>query len=275
MDSRTQLSEDAANVVENLACQIAERQGGRIVAPHLVPYLPMSLELIASCLDEMVDNTSVFSEDEDGKTVYEFSNYREKPAEEGALEPDVCVSCSGELLEGSAEVVCERCAGALRRELNRLAESMGWPAQAVYEHEIFYLAANHDVPHYAETLAGHSRYTLRSMRRKLARLTSDGYIRQDLDTEKGSISYTFPGLAYSRRRYRENMGIVRSYPASVMEEVELKLVRIFFTLALMLAGVLLLAFMHVPFPLLIGGYLVAGAIVSLGIWRHKSEPLEG
>jgi|APSaa5957512576_1039674.scaffolds.fasta_scaffold70412_1 hypothetical protein len=60
-----------------------------------------------------------------------------------------------------------------------------------------------------------------------------------------------------------------------MEEVEMKLVRIVFTLAVMLVGVLLLAFMHVPFPFLILGYLAAGAITSLAIWRHKSEPLEG
>jgi len=215
MDNRIGLSEDAANVIENLACQIAERQAGRVVASHLIPYLPMSLELITACLDDMVDSTSVFSQDEDGQTTYEFSNYLSRAPEGGGLEPDVCVSCSGELLDEASEVVCGRCAGTLRQELNRLAETMGWPAQAVYEHEILYLSANHDAPHYAETLAGHSRYTLRSMRRKLGILTTAGHIRQELDTEQGSISHVFPALSYSRKRYRGNMAIIRSYPASV------------------------------------------------------------
>ena len=67
------LNETAANIVENLAYQVAQRHGGTITVNHLVPYLPLSLSLIRSCLDNMVDGHSVIPNEQDGFPIYEFS----------------------------------------------------------------------------------------------------------------------------------------------------------------------------------------------------------
>jgi len=268
------LSEAAANIVENLACRIAQRQGGKIAPNHLMPYLPMSLELIKSCLDTMVDGTSVVAAEQDNIIEYEFASYRDAAGQSEILKVDSCVSCNTDITGVDKDVLCPTCAQTLRNELNLLAEKMGWPAQAVYEHEILYLAAGHQGPVHAEDLAGHSRYTLRSMRRKLDKISLDNYLRQELDRQAGMMTYYFPEIIYSKELYRKNMIIIRTYPASVTEEVEMKITRILFTLGWMFLGLLALALLHVPFPLLILLFLVSAPVVALIIWRHKSRAEE-
>ena len=67
------LNETAANIVENLAYQVAQGNGGTITVNHLAPYLPLSLSPIRSCLDNMVDGHSVMTNEQDGFPMYEFS----------------------------------------------------------------------------------------------------------------------------------------------------------------------------------------------------------
>ncbi len=274
MSSGTTLSEAAANIVENLACRIAERQGGKITANHLIPYLPMSLELIRSCLENMVDGSSVFAEKRDNLVEYEFAAYKDTAVQSGILTVSSCVSCDTDIAGAGRQALCSSCARTLQNELNLLAEKIGWPAQAVYEHEILYLASEHKGPLPAEGLAGHSRYTLRSMRRKLNKLSLDGYLRQELDQTAGMMTYYFPELNYPKESYRKNMAIIRAHPASVMEEVQIKLVRILFVLGLMFLGLLIMAFLHVPFPILILLFLISAPIVAFFMWRHRSRPEE-
>ena len=274
MKTKTELSEAAQNVVENLACRIAERVGGEIEPNHLIPYLPMSLGMIKNCLDGMVDGSSVVSEQEDGQARYTFTTLAGKEKADEALEVSSCIACDAALPKNASLVICSSCSGTLRKELNVLAEVTGWPAEAVYEHEITYVAAGMTPPFYAEALAGHSRYTLRSMKRKLEKMGLDGFIRQNLDSEKGGIVYTFPGIEYPEAWYRENMQVIRGYPVAVMEEVEMKVVRILTALGVLLLGVFGLAFMHVPMPLLLLGYLVVAPIVGLTMWRHRLAPEE-
>ena len=73
---------------------------------------------------------------------------------------------------------------------------------------------------------------------------------------------------------RRNMAVIQSHPASREEEIEIKVIRIFIALGLMLLAVLLLAFMHVPFPLLIVGFIIAAPVVSLFILGYRSPPPE-
>jgi hypothetical protein len=269
-----ELSESASNVVENLACRVAQKHGGRINPHHLFPYLPMSFGLIRSCLDDMVDGTSVLSDTRDNIVEYEFTAYRGAPVEKGLLDVSACVSCDKDLAGGGDAVLCGECADLLRKELNGLAEKTAWPAQAVYEHDIVYHAAGGTDPVPAEDLAGSTIYTLRNMRRKLHRLVLDHYARQELDENAGLMKYHFPDLEYPRDRYKKNMAVIRSYPASVMEEIQLKIVRILFTLGLMFLGMLALAFWGVPFPLLIVLFLIGGPVTAFLIWRHRTRPEE-
>ena len=272
MNAKTQLSETAVNVVENLASRVAERSGGRITANHLAPYLPMSLGLIKSCLDNMADGSAVLSEQIENGTEYEFTALRDTPVKPGPLAADTCISCAADLAGLSTRVICGNCMQSLKTELNTLAETTGWPAQAVYEHEILHIAANSDAPLHADLLATHSRYTLRNMRRKLDKMSLNGFVRQELDTDNGLIVYQFPAIQYSKEFYRANVSVIRSYPASVMEEVELKLVRILLALAAMVLVVFVLAFLHVPPLFLLLGFAVAAPVTSVMIWRHRDAP---
>lgn len=272
----TQLSDSAANTVENLAYRLAERQGGRIAPIHLLPYLPVSLGIIKDCLDKMVDGTAVLSHSSDHITEYQFASYVSSDAnpELGALRVSSCLSCDADIAYESGEVLCAYCTKILFGELGKLAEKTGWPAQAVYEHEILYIASTSAVPVHAEDLAGRSRYTLRNMRQKLDKMILSGFLREELDQKKRSVTYHFPNIEYPRSLYRRNMGIIRTYPASVMEEVQLKVTKIFLTFGSMFLGMVVLAFLRIPYPLLILLFFIAAPIVSLLIWRHRATPEE-
>ena len=272
MKAKAELSEAGQNVVENLACRIAERLGGVIEPNHLLPYLPMSLGMIKASLDGMVDGTSIVSEQEDGHTRYTFTTLAGRQEADKALAVSSCVACSADLPRNAQHVICSSCSGILHKELNGLAEVTGWPAEAVYEHEILHVAAGMPPPLFAEALAGHSRYTLRSMKRKLDKMSLEGFIRQNLDSEKGAVAYDFPSITYPAAWYDENMQLIRSYPVAVMEEVEERVVRILTALGLMLLAVFGLAFMHVPMPFLLLGYVIGAPLVSLVIWRRRLTP---
>jgi len=272
--TRSLLSESASNVVENLACRVAQRRGGRITPNDLLPYLPVSLGLVQSCLDDMVDGTSVVSEVQAGLLGYEFTAYKDSPADRGDLSVLSCVACDKDQAAPGGEVLCPACLALLRSELNTLAEKTGWPAQAVYEHEILYHAAQQTGPVPAETLAGVSPYTLRNMRRKLNKLTLAHFARQELDEAEGMMNYAFPPINYPKPLYGKNMAVIRAYPASVMEEVQVKVVKILLTLGLMVLAMLGLAFCGVPFPILVLLLFVAGPVTAFVIWRHRDRPGE-
>ena len=274
MKGNPQLSDRAGNVVENLACRIAERSGGRIAANHLLPYLPVSLAVVDACLADMVDGTSVLTEETDGVRWYEFPAYSSAPPHGGMLSVETCVACDTDVPRRTGRVVCPACTDVLRRELNTLADRTGWPAQAVYEHELLYLAADHAGPVRAEALAGRSRYTLRNMRGKLEAMALGKHVRQELDAGEGAITYHFPQIDYPRELYRRNIQVIREYPASMTEELQLKLVRIIIALAALMFGLFALAFFGVPFPILVASFFVGGVVLAAGIWMHRIEPAE-
>ena len=274
LDEPIRLSESASNVIENLACRVARKCAGVITPNHVIPYLPVSLGIVKACLDDMVDGTSVVSETRDNVVEYEFAAYRDVPAEGGVLVADACVACDKDQPAPGGELLCPSCSKCLRDELNTLAEKAGWPAQAVYEHEILYHAAQVRGPSHAESLAGASPYTLRNMRRKLDRLTLGHFARQELDANAGVMKYHFPAIEYPQSLYRKNMAIIRSYPASVMEEVQIKVTRILVSLGLMFLAMLVLAFWGIPFPMLMLLFVVAAPVTSLLVWRHRSRPAD-
>jgi len=269
-----QLSEHTSNVIENLACRGAQDRQGNITAHHVLPYLPASLGIVEHCLNETVDGSSITSGVEDGLTTYSFAAYKESPASEPAqlLSFASCVSCDADFPQPQDHPMCTACGDRFHKELYTLAEQMGWPAQAVYEHEILYNAATAGKPLHPAELAAKSRFTLRSMRRKLDHLAQNRFARKEENPADGIATYAFPSLAYPRERYQANMDVILTYPASVMEEVETKLCRILVTLGLMLLVMVGMAFCGIPFPLLILLFLVAAPITAIMIWRRKLAP---
>jgi hypothetical protein len=203
-------SEMVPRVVENLACHLAERHQGRITTNHLIPYLPLPLEWIRTCLDLMTDGHMVYAATSEQIRVYEFPAYRERPAKPGALSVPSCLSCHATFAPKRKRILCAACTATLRHELRRLAKRTNWVEQALQEHEILYLAGQHAGPLPANTLASRSRTTLRETRQTLDRLSLDGYLCQDVDAETGVITYLFPEVEYPRRCYRENQGIIQS-----------------------------------------------------------------
>jgi hypothetical protein len=266
--------EALSNLVENLACRVASERGGRVFPAQILPYAPVSLALVTQCLDEMADGAEVLHDDEDGMHCYLLTAYAEPAANGGPPGEPSCASCGVLVASEAPGALCADCGPRVGAELARLAETTGWPAQAVYEHEIMYLAANHSGPVRAEDLAGRSRHTLRSMRRKLRRLTVEGYIRQDLDEQSGLLTYRFPELTYERSHYGENMRRIRAYPASLQEEIELRVVRICLALGALLLAAFVLALMRVPLPLLAVAVLVAAPLVAIYIWTRRTAPPE-
>jgi hypothetical protein len=240
----------------------------------LLPYLPVSLGLVKECLEAMSDDAAVSSTIRDEITVYDFAAYADAEKTGGVLAVEGCVACDKAVTGAGGDTLCGTCRERVDRDLKKLAERTGWPAQAVYEHEILYHAAAGDGPVFAESLASASRYTLRRMQQKLERLTIEGYIRQEPDTSRGIMRYRFPELDYPGTLYRRNMESIRRHPASVMEEVQIKVVRILITLGFMFLAMLLLAFWGFPFPLLLLLLLVAGPAASLFIWFKRDKPEE-
>jgi hypothetical protein len=265
------LSEQAANMVENLAVRIAERQSGKIAANDLMPYLPVSLAVIQSCLDDMVDQSAVLSDATQHVTEYQFVAYAETPPKKGPLRLPTCVACDCDLPAKGA-TFCPACFKQLKAELTKLADANGWPAEAVYEHEILYLAASREGLVHAEELAGRSRLTLRNMRKKLDTMSAAGHLQKVFDEKTGTVAYSFPAVAYPKANFRDNMAVIRSYPASAMEEVQIRLAQILFALGFEVLLVFAAAFLlRFPFPILMILLLVAAPITAILIWRHRTH----
>jgi hypothetical protein len=268
------LSDRAENLVENVAFRLAQRRGGRLTPPELLPYLPMSLGMLRECLDAMVDGTSVRPQEVHGLPGYEFAAAREAPAAAGPLQVEACVGCGEEDCLPAEAIVCPECAELLRQELGRLAESTGWPALATYEHEIFYLAAQGENPHRAAELAGRSRLTLKRMRAKLKRLVVQGFLRQELSEEEANLLYFAPPLCYPPALYRRHQDFIRQHPASMAEDVEMRTIRIVLGLAVFLLLLFGLAFAGVPPVLLVLLFLVGAPLLGIYFWTRRERPPE-
>ncbi len=268
----TELSESVANTVENIACHVAQRKGGRVTPSTLLPYLPVSLGMVRECLEEMAaEGMSVAQSTENGIDVFEFPAYRDADGTETAAQVDACVGCRQTDRIERNELLCDRCREALDKEISRLAEKTAWPAEAVYEHELLHAASKFKDAVPPEKLAAVTRFTLRGIRPKLKQLALGHYASEEFDESAATLKYGFPGLDYPDERYADNMATIRSFPASVTEEVQLKVTRILLTLGCMFLGMLVLAFLRVPFPLLVLGFIVAAPITAISIWRRKEK----
>ncbi len=276
LDGKTmQLSEKLSNVIENLACRLAQANGGTITPHYILPYIPLSLGIVEECLNNMVDGSSITSSVEDNLTTFSFAAYKngENMPTPALLTFDRCVACDSDFPQSDSHAaICGKCFTSIQPELNKLAEQMAWPAQAVYEHEILYNASKEKIAMHPAQLAAVSRFTLRSITRKLNHLADNRFAIKEEQPANGISTYQFPPVSYPRDLYRTNMSVILTYPASIMEEVQLKITRIFMALGLMLAIMLGLAFWGFPFPMLVMLFFIAAPITAFSIWRRKSAP---
>jgi hypothetical protein len=114
------LNEAVANIVENLAYKVAQHQGGMITVNHLAPYLPLSLGLIRSCLDNMADGQTVIASEQGGFPIYEFTQAGEANERSHEDASQNCLSCTMNP-RSPGQQLCSECLETLERELTRLA----------------------------------------------------------------------------------------------------------------------------------------------------------
>ncbi len=254
-----------ANAVENVAFRLAESRNGIITPAELLPFLPVSLGMIIDILNEAAaESEAITAETVDGLRRYAFISTQPVNAN---LTDSRCVACDHD----SRDLLCEACTETLGTALKKEAETNGWPAQAVYEHEVAYLAARTASPVSAEKLASTSHFTLRRMRQKLELMQQVLAVRKERDPETGVLRYHFPSAPYPRESYLQNMNLIRSLPASITEDVEARVVHILTALGILFLILLGLAFCHFPFPLLFMAFLIASPILAVVLWKRRSK----
>jgi len=254
-----------SNAVENVAFRLAEKRNQTITPAEILPDLPVSLGMITDVLNSAAaESEAITAETTEGLRHYVF---RSAQPDASSLNASRCTTCDSD----SDNLLCTKCEGQLHEALRAEAETSGWPAQAVYEHEICYLAARAAAPVSAEKLASASRFTLRRMRKKLSQMQKGLSLRTERDPETGILSYVFQTAPYPRERYLKNMRFIRSLPASVTEDVETRTVHILIALGLLFLALLGLAFWGFPFPLLLMVFLVTAPVLSVVIWKRRSK----
>jgi hypothetical protein len=177
-----------------------------------MPYVPLYLEVLRACLDDMVDDESVLAVAGEVGAVYQFSAYRDLPVQPGALSLEACVACGTELLPQTPGVLCPECLAVLHKAGERAARLHGWAPQARLEHALLYAATQQGGgPVSVATLASRSHTRMRVARQALEKLALDGYIRQEADINTGAMVYTFPPIAYPRALYQANAALLKSW----------------------------------------------------------------
>lgn len=262
-------SDVISNAVENVAFRLSGERNGSITPAELLPYLPVSIAMICDILDDAAaESAGITAETIDGIRRYTFDKAVSSDASTPGLPGAQCIVCDQESRE-RGHVLCNGCKRELEQALTKEAASNAWPAQAVYEHEICYLAARMSSPVSAEQLAGASRLTLRRMRRKLEQLEATLAVRQERDETSGILSYAFPSAPYPRDNFLRNIRLIRTFPSSITEDVEARLVHIFTATGILFLALLALAFWGFPFPLLLMAFIFTAPVLGIIIWKRR------
>lgn len=255
-------------VTENLAQQLSAAQGGIVHAVQLMPYLPLSLELIEQTLDALTKSDRVEKRVIAGFSAYLFKESISKTPHRFA--PRVCVYSNEPLDDFEHSVISSDVKGTVEAELANLAASDTWPALAVWQHELLYLAANLPAPVSASSIAGHSRLSFKRVEERVKLLQSKNVIKLDPELN----AWELPPLNYPRKFYTYQDAFIRQFPGAIKEELEVRLVK---GLSCAL-GILLLCFVlavigRIPFPLIFSGGLIASALVFLKILKSSPKPI--
>ncbi|MFQ3271703.1 MAG: hypothetical protein ACI9A1_002030 [Lentimonas sp.] len=255
-------------VTENLAEQLSAAQGGLVQPAQLLPYLPISLRLIEATLDELSASDRVSKQSENGLITYLFKESIDQAPRKFA--PTHCIY-SNEALDGHEfTVITSEVKNQIEAELQQLATSDVWPAEAVWEHELIYLANNLADPVSASQIAGHSRLSFKKVEQRLTELKERGAIQfsPDLGT------WELPPMRYPRTPYKRNDAYIRQFPGALQEETEVRLLKgLSISLFILLLCFALAVTAKIAFPVVLFGGITAAAIVFYKIFRAPPKPL--
>jgi hypothetical protein len=162
----------------------------------------------------------------------------------------------------------------LFRELEASSEKSGWSPDAVFEHEMAFIAAKQDNPVHPASLAGQSPYRLKDVQTRLQQLSLAGFARESVDEKEGALVFSFPPLDYPRPYFDRNLEVLSKLPASVTEEMDAKISKIMMYLGVLILVLFVLAFVHVPFPILIAAFLIGAPVIALTVWKKKERVSE-
>lgn len=261
-------SEVISNAVENVAFRLSGERNRSITPAELLPILPVSIEMVTDILnDAAAESAGITAKTVDGIRHYTFDEAVSSDGRTPGLPGTQCICCDQQERE-SGNVFCTDCKTELEQALTKEAAANAWPAQAVYEHEICYLAARMSSPVSAEQLAGASRLTLRRMRKKLEQMQQALAVRQE-QSDNGVLSYAFPDAPYPRENFLRNIRLIRTFPSSVTEDVEARLVHIFTAIGILFIALLALAFWGFPFPFLMLIFIIAAPVIGIVIWKRR------
>ncbi len=255
-------------VTENLAEQIAATQAGRVHPVQLIPFLPMSLELIEKTLDGMLISDRIEKDRVDGLVCYTFLEYLDRPVT--TFKPRTGVYSDDPLEAAKFSAVSAEVQQRIEGELGALAAADPWPADAIWEHELIFLIQNLPAPVQLSSIAGHSRLPFKKVEEKLKVLQKIGAVQFSLET----MTYNLPPLEYPKAAYRRHEEFIRRFPGARKEEDEVRLVKGLLG-AFVILGIcgLLAITAKIPFPLLFVGGLIAAGINFLRIFKAGPKPL--
>lgn len=240
-------------VTENLAEQLSASQGGLVHPAQLLPYLPVSIGLIEKTLDELAESDRVQKQTQDDLNTYLFVESLNKPAQKFA--PRHCIYSNEPLDEYEYTVLSTETRQKVESELAHTAQQEIWPAEAVWQHELLYLAQNLTAPVSTSSIAGHSRLPFKKVEQRLAELKENGTLR--FNAELGA--WETPPLRYPKPAYARNDSFIRQFPGAIKEELEVRLIKALTTALFVLLICFVLAITaKFPFPLVIlGGSTIA------------------
>lgn len=255
-------------VTENLAEQLSAAQGGIVHPTQLLPYLPLSLRLIEQTLDTLTESQRVAKQPINGLSAYVFKESLNKPQQNFA--PRQCVYSDEPLSDHEHSAISRDVRQKIETELSLMATHDCWPAEAVWEHELIYLANNLTAAVTASRIAGHSRLSFKKVEQRLATLKARGFIL----CERKQNNWELPPMRYPRPLYKRHDQFIRQFPGALQEETEVRLLKALgLSLLILLLCFALAVTARVPFPFVLFGGLGLAAIVFIKTFRAPPKPL--
>lgn len=255
-------------VTENLAEQISASQSGVVHPVQLIAYLPLSLRLIEQTLDELVSSDRVEKQTVNGLNAYIFKESVDRQPHKFA--PTLCIY-SNEPLDGyEFSVIAKDVRLKIEAELSYLAENDIWPSEAVWEHELIYLANNRPAPTSTSNIAGHSRIAFKKVEQRLSELKDRGILRFKAEDK----TWELPPLRYPTPVYKRNDPFIRQFPGALQEEMEVRLLKgLSVSLLILLFCFVLAITARIPFPFVLFGGLITATIAFFRIFKAPPKPL--
>lgn len=255
-------------VTENLAEQLSAAQSGIVHPTQLLPYLPLSLSLIEQTLDPLCESDRVEKCVSNGLAAYIFKESVDRPPHKFALEH--CVYSNDPLDDYAFSAVSPAVRSSIEAELASLAQHDPWPAEAVHEHELLYLANNLPAPVHTSAIAGHSRLPFKNVELHLAQLQR----RQALLPLPELNSWQLPPLRYPKPAYQRNVDFIRQFPGAIKEELELRLIKaLSYALLVLFVCALLALVARVPFPFILATGLASAAVIFFKVFKAAPKPI--